>query len=75
MEETDIRGFEGKRLPMRPEVVVIDVSFISFEARAAGRAVAGGGADHLRPLIKPQFEAHESIPARHHPQCDGHQEV
>src|ERR1700726_2818393 len=28
MEETDIRSFEGKRLPMRPDVVVIDVSFI-----------------------------------------------
>jgi len=32
MEETDIRGFEGKRLPMRPDVVVIDVSFISLKA-------------------------------------------
>ncbi|HEX9586223.1 MAG TPA: TlyA family RNA methyltransferase, partial [Bradyrhizobium sp.] len=32
MEETDIRNFEGKRLPMRPDVVVIDVSFISLKA-------------------------------------------
>ena len=32
MEETDIRAFEGKRLPMRPDVVVIDVSFISLKA-------------------------------------------
>ena len=31
MEETDIRSFEGKRLPMRPDVVVIDVSFISLK--------------------------------------------
>jgi len=28
MEGTDIRTFEGKRLPARPDIVVIDVSFI-----------------------------------------------
>src|SRR6202000_1930224 len=32
MEETDIRDFEGKRLPQRPDIVVIDVSFISLKA-------------------------------------------
>ena len=32
MEETDIRKFEGKRLPARPDIVVIDVSFISLKA-------------------------------------------
>ena len=32
MEETDIRALDGKRLPMRPDVVVIDVSFISLKA-------------------------------------------
>ena len=32
MEETDIRSLEGKRLPARPDVVVIDVSFISLKA-------------------------------------------
>jgi len=32
MEETDIRQFEGKRLPARPDIVVIDVSFISLKA-------------------------------------------
>ena len=32
MEETDIRKIEGKRLPARPDVVVIDVSFISLKA-------------------------------------------
>ncbi len=32
VEETDIRSFEGKRLPMRPDIVVIDVSFISLKA-------------------------------------------
>lgn len=31
MEETDIRSYDGKRLPARPDVVVIDVSFISLK--------------------------------------------
>ena len=31
MEATDIRAFEGKRLPARPDIVVIDVSFISLK--------------------------------------------
>ena len=32
MEATDIRKLDGKRLPARPDVVVIDVSFISLKA-------------------------------------------
>ena len=44
MEATDIRSFEGKRLPARPDIVVIDVSFISLKSRAAGGTVVGGGA-------------------------------
>jgi len=28
----DVRSFEGKRLPARPAIVVIDVSFISLKA-------------------------------------------
>ena len=32
MEKTDIRKLEGKRLPARPDIVVIDVSFISLKA-------------------------------------------
>jgi 23S rRNA (cytidine1920-2'-O)/16S rRNA (cytidine1409-2'-O)-methyltransferase len=31
MENTDIRSYEGKRLPQRPDVVVIDASFISLK--------------------------------------------
>ncbi len=50
MEETDIRNFEGKRLPMRPDIVVIDVSFISLKAVLPVPM-------HLLALIKPQFEA------------------
>ena len=61
MEETDIRGFEGKRLPMRPDVVVIDVSFISLKAVLPVALSLAASPMHLLALIKPQFEA----PRRH----------
>ena len=37
MEETDIRSFEGKRLPQRPDIVVDRCQFHFAEGRAAGR--------------------------------------
>jgi 23S rRNA (cytidine1920-2'-O)/16S rRNA (cytidine1409-2'-O)-methyltransferase len=61
MEETDIRGFEGKRLPMRPDVVVIDVSFISLKSVLPVALSLAAAPMHLLALIKPQFEA----PRRH----------
>jgi 23S rRNA (cytidine1920-2'-O)/16S rRNA (cytidine1409-2'-O)-methyltransferase len=57
MEETDIRGFEGKRLPMRPDVVVIDVSFISLKAVLPVALSLAAAPMNLLALIKPQFEA------------------
>ena len=57
MEETDIRDFEGKRLPMRPDVVVIDVSFISMKAVLPVALSLAASPMHLLALIKPQFEA------------------
>jgi len=57
MEETDIRNFEGKRLPMRPDVVVIDVSFISLKAVLPVALSLAASPMHLLALIKPQFEA------------------
>jgi 23S rRNA (cytidine1920-2'-O)/16S rRNA (cytidine1409-2'-O)-methyltransferase len=57
MEATDIRGFEGKRLPMRPDVVVIDVSFISLKAVLPVALALAAAPMHLLALIKPQFEA------------------
>ena len=57
MEATDIRGFEGKRLPMRPDVVVIDVSFISLKAVLPVALSLTASPMHLLALIKPQFEA------------------
>ena len=57
MEETDIRTFEGKRLPARPDVVVIDVSFISLKAVLPVALSLAAAPMHLLALIKPQFEA------------------
>jgi 23S rRNA (cytidine1920-2'-O)/16S rRNA (cytidine1409-2'-O)-methyltransferase len=57
MEDTDIRAFEGKRLPMRPDVVVIDVSFISLRLVLPVALSLAAAPMHLLALIKPQFEA------------------
>jgi len=57
MEQTDIRDYEGKRLPMRPDVVVIDVSFISLKAVLPAALSLAASPSHLLALIKPQFEA------------------
>jgi 23S rRNA (cytidine1920-2'-O)/16S rRNA (cytidine1409-2'-O)-methyltransferase len=57
MEATDIRSFEGKRLPARPDVVVIDVSFISLQAVLPVALSLAAAPMSLLALIKPQFEA------------------
>src|SRR3954469_23522726 len=57
MEETDIRKLEGKRLPMRVDVVVIDVSFISLKLVLPAALSLAAAPMHLLALIKPQFEA------------------
>lgn len=57
MEETDIRSFEGKRLPARPDVVVIDVSFVSLKLVLPVALSLAAAPMHLLALIKPQFEA------------------
>ena len=57
MEETDIRALEGKRLPARPDIVVIDVSFISLKAVLPAALALAAAPMHLLALIKPQFEA------------------
>ena len=60
MEETDIRNFAGKRLPVRPDVVVIDVSFISLKHVLSVALELAAAPCHLLALIKPQFEAPRS---------------
>lgn len=56
-EETDIRALKGKRLSVRPEVVVIDVSFISLKLVLPAALDLAASPCHLLALIKPQFEA------------------
>jgi 23S rRNA (cytidine1920-2'-O)/16S rRNA (cytidine1409-2'-O)-methyltransferase len=57
MEETDIRSYDGKRLPARPDVVVIDVSFISLKSVLPIALSLAAAPMYLLALIKPQFEA------------------
>ena len=57
MEETDIRTLEGKRLPARPDIVVIDVSFISLKKVLPVALSLAAAPMYLLALIKPQFEA------------------
>jgi 23S rRNA (cytidine1920-2'-O)/16S rRNA (cytidine1409-2'-O)-methyltransferase len=57
LEETDIRSYAGKRLPMRPDIVVIDVSFISLKHVLPVALELAAAPCHLLALIKPQFEA------------------
>jgi 23S rRNA (cytidine1920-2'-O)/16S rRNA (cytidine1409-2'-O)-methyltransferase len=57
MEETDIRSLAGKRLEIRPNVVVIDVSFISLKLVLPAVLPLAAAPMHLLALIKPQFEA------------------
>jgi 23S rRNA (cytidine1920-2'-O)/16S rRNA (cytidine1409-2'-O)-methyltransferase len=56
-EATDIRAFDRAALPAAPDLVVIDVSFISLRlVLPAALALAARPADVVA-LIKPQFEA------------------
>lgn len=57
MEETDIRSLAGKRLEIRPDIIVIDVSFISLKLVLPAVLPLAAAPTHLLALIKPQFEA------------------
>ncbi|MBX9710640.1 MAG: TlyA family RNA methyltransferase [Xanthobacteraceae bacterium] len=57
MENTDIRSLAGKRLEIRPDVVVIDVSFISLKLVLPAVLPLAAAPMSLLALIKPQFEA------------------
>ncbi len=60
LEQTDIRSYEGKRLPQRPDAVVIDVSFISLKQVLPVALTLAAAPMRLLALIKPQFEAPRS---------------
>ncbi|MBY0380461.1 MAG: TlyA family RNA methyltransferase [Xanthobacteraceae bacterium] len=57
MENTDIRSLAGRRLDIRPDVVVIDTSFISLKLVLPAVLPLVAAPMHLLALIKPQFEA------------------
>jgi 23S rRNA (cytidine1920-2'-O)/16S rRNA (cytidine1409-2'-O)-methyltransferase len=57
MEATDIRKLEGTRLPVRPDIVTIDVSFISLKLVLPVALSLAAAPTHLLALVKPQFEA------------------
>jgi 23S rRNA (cytidine1920-2'-O)/16S rRNA (cytidine1409-2'-O)-methyltransferase len=60
-EHTDIRRLEPARLLEPPDVVVIDVSFISLKLVLPAALALAAPRSRLLALIKPQFEA----PRRH----------
>lgn len=57
LEETDIRTFSPTRLDTAPDMVVIDVSFISLKLVLPAALALAKMPAQLIALIKPQFEA------------------
>jgi len=57
MESTDIRDLGPDSFPDRPDIVVIDASFISLKHVLPPALAIASGPTHLLALIKPQFEA------------------
>lgn len=53
-EKTDIRGFKPSETP---DIVVIDVSFVSLRDILPSVAAMCGGNTHIIAMVKPQFEA------------------
>ena len=56
-EDTDIRTLSPARLDERPDLVTIDVSFISLKLVLPAALALAGTPAQLVALIKPQFEA------------------
>lgn len=54
-EKTDIRGFTPSKTP---NIVVIDVSFVSLRQILPHVATISGPATQIVAMVKPQFEAH-----------------
>ncbi len=57
IEDTDIRKLAPARLPEPPDLVTVDVSFISLKLVLPPALALAPRATHLIALIKPQFEA------------------
>lgn len=54
-EKTDIRGFQPSETP---DIVVMDVSFVSLQQILPDVASVSGLATQIVAMVKPQFEAH-----------------
>jgi 23S rRNA (cytidine1920-2'-O)/16S rRNA (cytidine1409-2'-O)-methyltransferase len=78
LEETDIRAFSPARLDTMPDLIVIDVSFISLKLALPPALALAKTPAQLVALIKPQFEAGRTAvkkgivrdPAVHAAVCD-----
>ncbi len=57
LEQTDIRTLDAASLDPKPDLVVIDVSFISLKQVLPAALKLAARPAHLIALIKPQFEA------------------
>lgn len=57
LEETDIRALTSSRLEARPDLLTIDVSFVSLKAVLPAATALLARPAQLVALIKPQFEA------------------
>ena len=57
LEQTDIRTLDAARLDPRPDLIVIDVSFISLKQVLPAALKLAARPAQLIALIKPQFEA------------------
>src|SRR5262249_38064769 len=57
IEGTDIRKLDRARIPMPPDFIVVDVSFISLKLALPAALSFAQGPASLIALIKPQFEA------------------
>jgi 23S rRNA (cytidine1920-2'-O)/16S rRNA (cytidine1409-2'-O)-methyltransferase len=57
MEETDIRDLAASRLAESPDLVTVDVSFISLKLVLPAALKLAAAPAQLVALIKPQFEA------------------
>ena len=78
LEETDIRTFSPERLDTKPDLIVVDVSFISLKLVLPPALALAKLPAQLVALIKPQFEAGRAAlkkgivrdPAVHAAVCD-----
>jgi 23S rRNA (cytidine1920-2'-O)/16S rRNA (cytidine1409-2'-O)-methyltransferase len=63
LERTNVRDLEPSSLPVRPEVVVADLAFISLASVVPHLAVLAARPAEAVLLVKPQFEApREDVP-------------